>query len=67
MLMDPGIESKVRLISAITTLLQNAPELGNAQLKVCSNLVIHWVLRFRAHVPAIGTIAMGVVGSKLPL
>jgi len=33
MLMDPGIESKVRLISAITTLLQNAPELGNAQLK----------------------------------
>ena len=34
MLMDPGLESKVRLVSAITTLLQNAPELGNSQLKV---------------------------------
>ena len=37
MLTDPGLESKVRLVSAITTLLQNAPELGNSQLKVeCS-------------------------------
>ena len=36
MLMDPGLESKVRLVSAITTLLQNAPELGNSQLKVVS-------------------------------
>jgi len=33
MLTDPGMESKVRLVSAITTLLQNAPELGNTQLK----------------------------------
>ncbi|XP_023336334.1 protein unc-45 homolog B [Eurytemora carolleeae] len=33
MLMDPGLESKVRLVSAITTLLQNAPDLGNSQLK----------------------------------
>eukprot|EP00088_Acartia_fossae_P020179 TRINITY_DN21830_c0_g1_i4.p1 TRINITY_DN21830_c0_g1~~TRINITY_DN21830_c0_g1_i4.p1 ORF type:complete len:868 (-),score=244.57 TRINITY_DN21830_c0_g1_i4:118-2613(-) len=32
-LMDPSIESKVRLVSAITTLLQNAPEVGNSQLK----------------------------------
>ena len=34
--MDPGLESKVRLVSAITTLLQNAPDLGNSQLKVVS-------------------------------
>merc|ERR550519_3238724 len=32
-LMDPGIESKVRIVVAITTLLNNAPELGNSQLK----------------------------------
>jgi len=32
-LMDPGIESKVRIVVAITTLLTNAPELGNSQLK----------------------------------
>ena len=32
-LMDPSIESKVRLVVAITTLLLNAPELGNSQLK----------------------------------
>jgi len=32
-LMDPGLESKVRVVVAITTLLLNAPELGNSQLK----------------------------------
>jgi len=32
-LMDPGMESKVRVVVAITTLLLNAPELGNSQLK----------------------------------
>lgn len=32
-LMDPGMESKVRIVVAITTLLTNAPELGNSQLK----------------------------------
>merc|ERR1719234_39012 len=32
-LMDPGIESKVRVVVGITTLLTNAPELGNSQLK----------------------------------
>lgn len=32
-LMDPGMESKVRVVAAITTLLTNAPELGNSQLK----------------------------------
>merc|ERR1719309_1459566 len=31
--MDPSMESKVRLISGLTTLLQNAPEVGNSQLK----------------------------------
>ena len=41
MLMDPGLESKVRLVSAITTLLQNAPDLGNSQLKVVS--VLKWL------------------------
>ena len=39
--MDPGLESKVRLVSAITTLLQNAPDLGNSQLKVVS--VLKWL------------------------
>jgi hypothetical protein len=32
-LMDPGMDSKVRIMVAITTLLTNAPELGNSQLK----------------------------------
>jgi len=32
-LMSPDIESKVRIVVAITTLLLNAPELGNSQLK----------------------------------
>ena len=32
-LMDPGMENKVRIVVAITTLLTNAPELGNSQLK----------------------------------
>jgi len=32
-LMDPGMESKVRVVVAITTLLLNAPDLGNSQLK----------------------------------
>ena len=32
-LMDPGMESKVRIVVAIPTLLTNAPELGNSQLK----------------------------------
>jgi hypothetical protein len=32
-LMDPGMDSKVRIMGAITTLLTNAPELGNSQLK----------------------------------
>ena len=32
-LMDPGMESKVRIVVAITTLLTNAPDLGNSQLK----------------------------------
>ena len=31
--MDPGMESKVRIVVAITTLLTNAPEQGNSQLK----------------------------------
>ena len=31
-LMDPGMESKVRIVVAITTLLTNAPELRNSQL-----------------------------------
>jgi tetratricopeptide (TPR) repeat protein len=31
-LMDPAIESHVRAIAAITTLLQNAPELGSGQV-----------------------------------
>lgn len=31
--MDPGLESKVRVVVAIITLLLNAPELGNSQLK----------------------------------
>ena len=32
-LMDPVMESKVRIMVIITTLLTNAPELGNSQLK----------------------------------
>lgn len=32
-LLDPALESKVKLISAITSLLLNAPEVGNTQLK----------------------------------
>merc|ERR1719283_344024 len=32
-LMDPSMESKVRIVVGITTLLTNAPELGNSQLK----------------------------------
>merc|ERR1719414_3716 len=32
-LMDLGMESKVRVVVAITTLLLNAPDLGNSQLK----------------------------------
>jgi hypothetical protein len=32
-LKDPGMESKVRIMVAITTLLANTPELGNSQLK----------------------------------
>merc|ERR1711915_1014183 len=31
-LIDPGLESKVRITVAITTLLKHAPELGNSQL-----------------------------------
>lgn len=31
-LMDPSLESKVRITTAITTLLKHAPDLGNAQL-----------------------------------
>merc|ERR1719206_1200346 len=31
-LMDPGLESKVRITVAITTLLKHAPDLGNSQL-----------------------------------
>merc|ERR550519_2401984 len=31
-LMDPGLESKVRITVGITTLLKHAPELGNSQL-----------------------------------
>merc|ERR1719273_2110769 len=31
-LMDQGLESKVRITAAITTLLKHAPELGNSQL-----------------------------------
>merc|ERR1719295_1465452 len=32
-LLDPSMESKVRVVVGITTLLTNAPELGNSQLK----------------------------------
>ena len=32
-LMDPGNESKVNIVVAITALLTNAPELGDSQLK----------------------------------
>jgi len=32
-LRDPSLDSKVRLVSAITALLQNAPEVGNSLLK----------------------------------
>lgn len=32
-LMDPGIESKVRVVAAVTTLLLHAPELGNTQIR----------------------------------
>merc|ERR1712127_514445 len=32
-LMDPSMDAKVRLVVGITTLLTNAPELGNSQLK----------------------------------
>ena len=32
-LLDPGLESKVRITTAITTLLKHAPDLGNAQLQ----------------------------------
>jgi len=33
LLMDPGMESKVRVVVSITSLLNNAPEVGNTQLK----------------------------------
>ena len=32
-LWDPGIESKVRVVAAVTTLLLHAPELGNTQIR----------------------------------
>ena len=31
-MLDPALESKVKLMSAITALLLNAPEVGNKQL-----------------------------------